>query len=430
MDVAAQVAEFVLSGEAWHPLAEVVQTCAAAVLRVLDGSHESLDRVIRASTDIVRVQCEERFYVYTYTDVPEHWRALHSDAILVACAATVLMAGRKHVAPDTLTRRIADLDRALVISGAPNREPFVHALLTHLQDMLRVPQAKRRRTHAAAADTLHIPLTLVSAAQTIPTYDHAPSLSTFYTHCPGMNTPHGRPFIIRGFASAWPALTRWRDPIYLRDRAGPARIVPVETGARYTDAAWGQAMIPWAQFLDRIAWGKDEAGEALYLAQHTLHKQFPWLAEDVLVPDYVYACPPREGGDIEPIVSAWLGPASTVSPAHTDPYYNCYVQVVGHKHVWLAPPSTPSMQAYTSDDADMFAHLMGNTSRVDVMSPTLPPAFVRDVVPLAEQAELHPGDLLFLPPMWWHAMCSTSKVSLISSFTPPPSQSFSVSFWF
>ena len=46
--------------------------------------------------------------------------------------------------------------------------------------------------------------------------------------------------------------------------------------------------------------------------------------------------------------------------------------------------------------------LMGNTARVDVTKPVEEqgafPEFVRDVLPVAQQAVLEEGDLLFMPP--------------------------------
>lgn len=50
------------------------------------------------------------------------------------------------------------------------------------------------------------------------------------------------------------------------------------------------------------------------------------------------------------------------------------------------------------------AHYMTNTSRIDVtLSPSSPswdrfPSFVRSVAPLAQQAILGEGDMLFMPP--------------------------------
>lgn len=65
---------------------------------------------------------------------------------------------------------------------------------------------------------------------------------------------------------------------------------------------------------------------------------------------------------------------------------------------------------------------MSNTSQVDVFSSIeqsldAHPQFWEKVVPHAVSATLEPGDLLFFPPEWWHAMRSEEK-------------SFSVSMWF
>jgi lysine-specific demethylase 8 len=65
---------------------------------------------------------------------------------------------------------------------------------------------------------------------------------------------------------------------------------------------------------------------------------------------------------------------------------------------------------------------LGNTSQVGVFSDVDElkedfPNFVRDVIPVSMRATLGPGDVLFFPPGWWHAMKSEST-------------SFSFSMWF
>lgn len=64
---------------------------------------------------------------------------------------------------------------------------------------------------------------------------------------------------------------------------------------------------------------------------------------------------------------------------------------------------------------------MSNTSRVDVFTTMkdegLFPDFWSNVVPQAISTILEPGDMLFIPPGWWHAMRSEET-------------SFSVSMWF
>ncbi len=62
---------------------------------------------------------------------------------------------------------------------------------------------------------------------------------------------------------------------------------------------------------------------------------------------------------------------------------------------------------------------MSNTSQVDVFAPddSKCPLFAEHVVPTAMCATLEPGDVLYFPPGWWHAMRSEET-------------SFSVSMWF
>jgi len=63
---------------------------------------------------------------------------------------------------------------------------------------------------------------------------------------------------------------------------------------------------------------------------------------------------------------------------------------------------------------------MANTSRLDVFSADSNKEysnFSDQVVPSCMTATLGPGDMLFFPPGWWHAMRSEST-------------SFSISMWF
>lgn len=415
-----------------RPYEQAILRCAQQARKALDTSDDTVARYASNVTYVLRMLCDERFLVFRYTDVPASWRRLHVDAILVRVCAAI--AG----APVPWCECIADLDQALIISGAPEREACVHALIAHTQALV----SETAEAHATQCSGTHkrrrcIPANIDTASTTYGTHVYtrnpalkvhapavpiperpAPTIQGFLASCPPA-AEHGCPFIVRGYARDWPARRRWHDDEYLRERAGPCRVVPVEKGASYTDADWGQTLMPWALFLDQIQWGRltKDTPQPLYLAQHTLMQQFPWVAEDLRTPDYVYACP--TGGTVrEPVTSVWIGPANTVSPAHTDPYYNCYVQVVGCKEVWIAPPDADpnAMRAYDDNEADLFLAMMHNTSHVDVFG-ELTPRFREAVESRAMRAELAEGDLLFLPPRWWHSMRSKT-------------QSFSVSFWF
>ena len=133
-----------------------------------------------------------------------------------------------------------------------------------------------------------------------------------------------------------------------------------------------------------------------------------------------------------------------------DPFYNFYgkhtfamyeggslrlslAQVVGRKTIWLAPPSlNASMYPFTSTQDTSQPHnpaanntnpSMSNTSQVDVFQScdqddaSAFPLFRQEAVAHAMSAVLEPGDLLFIPAGWWHAMRSEET-------------SFSVSMWF
>ncbi|PCH38433.1 Clavaminate synthase-like protein [Wolfiporia cocos MD-104 SS10] len=374
-----------------------------------------------------------------------YWRRLYTDAIILRSLIDVCQLGR--FADAALAAScIARSDHAIVIAGAPGegRLELVTFLIRQVQLNCLGFDAAAAITDTALPLTRNsgalTPLSLDTASASVPQLRSPPSLSAFVSQY----SKH--PFVLSGFISDWPALNEhpWRSPAYLRAVAGPGRVVPVEVGSDYRDDDWTQTMMPWGEFLEALEPGV-KYKRMLYLAQHNLLLQFPQLREDIMLPDYVYApLPPPEGfpgyrppgNEDRLVLNAWLGPAGTVSPAHTDPYFNFYAQVVGQKTVWLAPPDATSCMypyppPFSHSAASEHTHnpaanntnpSMSNTSQVDVFQgPNHAhgkwPLFWKEVVPRAMSVTLQPGDLLFFPPGWWHAMRSEEG-------------SFSVSMWF
>ncbi|KAJ7043151.1 hypothetical protein C8F04DRAFT_1175655 [Mycena alexandri] len=314
------------------------------------------------------------------------WRRLYTDAsIASALVSTPLDA-------------IAKLDAAIIVSGAAGegRLDLILDLIQRIQQTIS-PFVDVKTPHDSEGN----PITVLAAP---------PSLAAFQSR------EHKHPFILRAYAHHWPALTdrSWASTDYLRAVAGPGRVVPVEVGRDYRTDDWSQKLVLFDTFLAALDSTPDAEQPPLYLAQHSLLMQFPALRADIEVPDYVYADLPRPPGCAPPandeqlVINAWLGPGGTISPAHTDPYFNTYVQVVGRKTVWMAPPRC---------GAGMYA--TGNTSGVDVFVAEHPehPEFDSLVEEFAMRATLGPGDLLYMPAGWWHAMRAESR-------------SFSVSMWF
>ncbi|KAJ7184296.1 Clavaminate synthase-like protein [Mycena filopes] len=291
------------------------------------------------------------------------WRYLHTDASIASAL----------VSPPS--DAVAKLDAAIIVSGAgEGRLDLILDIIQRIQSDHWPPSSQLipqfTEVTLSREDGLGPP---------IPCLATPPSLAAFQSR------EHNRPFILRAYARHWPALKErpWASTEYL--------LVPVEVGRDYRTDDWTQKLVSWDTFLASLDSTDDKP---LYLAQHSLLMQFPTLRADIEVPDYL-------------VINAWLGPAGTVSPAHTDPYFNTYVQVVGSKTVWMAPPRC---------EVGMYAN--GNTSGVDVFAAEHRehPDF-ESVQEFAMRATLDPGDLLYMPAGWWHAMRAETR-------------SFSVSMWF
>ena len=69
----------------------------------------------------------------------------------------------------------------------------------------------------------------------------------------------GRPVVVTGALSSWPALTKWQDLDYLSRVAGP-RTVPVELGKHYLADGWGQQLMLFSDFVKLHV--KQEAAQA------------------------------------------------------------------------------------------------------------------------------------------------------------------------
>ncbi|KAJ1300761.1 hypothetical protein OPQ81_002405 [Rhizoctonia solani] len=362
------------------------------------------------------------------------WRRLYTDAILFRCLnllkeKSLVNETTNYTAEWELAIRL--LDQGIILAGAPGegRLELVLSCISYIQHWY-LPLGPEL-VNSDPPRTLSEPPSLSLATGQIPTLSPAPSLATFPTLAQS-------PFVLPGFASSWPATINWKSRAYLISCAGRGRIIPVERGGDYRTDDWGVELMPWDEFLDRIGWeGEESDSQRLYLAQHSLFTQFPKLRADIQIPDYVYTEPERHpcytgppGNEEQLVINAWCGGRGANSPAHIDPYYNIYVQIVGHKSVWLAPPeasqgmyafnpaSEPASQNHNSSEPSRDPKregMMGNTSSVDVFALSTSDAssdsfkashslFYEHALPLAQSTVLKPGDALVIPPGWWHAM--------------------------
>ncbi|RYG49769.1 cupin-like domain-containing protein [archaeon] len=275
-----------------------------------------------------------------------------------------------------------------------------------------------------------------SATLCAPPRLHLPSLDTFAQAC----VQAAQPAVLTGCTSAWPAcgagdgMRAWHDLAYLVRVAGH-RLVPVEVGAHYMSRAWHTELMSLSHFIHTYMLPTTRPAPATpaYLAQHMLPAQVPALQADFSIPDYTVCTLPAldattattgssvpssaadECAGVDTVaaqaaedvaVNMWLGPGGTVSCLHWDAPHNLLAQVFGRKRIRLyAPLATRDM--YAADAP------MQNTSRVDVecvdaaQFPHFPATPDYDFI-------LEAGDMVYIPPGWWHHVRSLDAACSLS----------------
>lgn len=211
-----------------------------------------------------------------------------------------------------------------------------------------------------------------------------------------------KPAVLDNCINHWPALSKWKDMNYFRKIAG-MRTVTVEIGRKYTDENWTQKLMTIDEYITEHIYKAN--GPTGYLAQYHLFDHLPELKNDITEPEY--CCFSNNDDPVN--VMAWFGPKGTISPVHFDAKRNLLAQVIGEKQIFMYPP-TDSQFLYPHEH-----ELLHNTARVDPRQPDLQ-LFPEYKNATAYYYILKPGQMLYIPPKWWH-------------FVESLSVSFSVSFW-
>jgi mannose-6-phosphate isomerase-like protein (cupin superfamily) len=231
--------------------------------------------------------------------------------------------------------------------------------------------------------------------------------------------PLGQPAVLRSLAADWPAVAAGRQSPaalagYLK-RFAVAREVPVlvgppEIGGRFfyreglRALNFSRGAAPLPAFLDRLlAVAGETRPEALAVQSEPVTELLPGFREendiDLLDPPAV----PR----------AWLGNKVRVA-AHYDVKENIGIVVAGRRRFTLFPPEQV-VNLYPGP-----FELTPAGTPVSLADPAHPdldrfPRFA-EALTHGQSAELEPGDAIYIPYHWWHAVDSLAPVNLFVNY--------------
>src|SRR5215472_2038012 len=215
--------------------------------------------------------------------------------------------------------------------------------------------------------------------------------------------------ITSGLEEDWPAMRKW-SPESLREMNLPSEVklnisqdgsfklnregLPADTFNHKVVKS-----ISFSKAIDAILEAGD-SGPKYYISQINITKKLPKLLPDIQIWHRSLVAGPN----------LWFGSAGVQTQLHYDEGINIFAQIYGEKKFVVYPPG---------DSPKLYPYESGSTlSRVDYNNPDLEsfPEFAqaKELV-ISVQA----GEILLLPPFWWHHVESKSiSISVNQWFTP------------
>jgi hypothetical protein len=233
--------------------------------------------------------------------------------------------------------------------------------------------------------------------------------------------PKGEPVVLRGLVSGWPIVAAAREgddalAAVLRGAASGERFEAwfgapeIEGRFGYTPDFGGfnheRRLATVDQLLDLLLRQKGhERPFSMYAGGIPIRKHLPGLLPAIPAPvlDTSKAT----------LISLWLG-NRTRTAAHWDLPQNLACVVTGRRRFTLFPTDQlPNLYVGPLD----FTLAGQPISLVDVEKPDFEqhPRFA-EALEHAQQAELGPGDALYIPSLWWHAVASLDELGAMINF--------------
>jgi hypothetical protein len=228
-----------------------------------------------------------------------------------------------------------------------------------------------------------------------------------------------RPLVIRGLCRDWPmvAWTRQSDTAFAQGLAAldngsevDALLMPPGDGgvigynAAFDGFNYAHHRVSVTQGLQRLAqYSRQPDAPGLAMQSALISACLPGLLDDHALPFLDRSIQPR----------IWIGNRVT-TPAHFDEYHNVACVVCGVRRFTLfAPEQARNLYVGPLDFAPTGAAI--GIARLDRPDD---PRYPRLKLALAEAqaADLHPGDAIYIPPMWWHHVESLERINALVNY--------------
>ncbi|KAG5938447.1 hypothetical protein E4U53_008009 [Claviceps sorghi] len=246
------------------------------------------------------------------------------------------------------------------------------------------------------------------------------------------------PFVIRRGASSWKATRQW-NAAYLKEALAGQRVNVAVTPHGNADAPTfspehnetvlskpHEESQPFEDFLSYLIRQEKSADDG----PETTEVRYAQTQNDNFRDEYSHLLPDAQK-DIPfarialqkspEAVNLWIGNSKSVTATHKDNFENIFVQIIGKKHFVLLPPIChPCMNEALLKPATYIRDDQGLSLRLD-QGPDLVPFVTWDPdAPLDRptpwsrfarpmRVTLNPGDMLYLPAMWYHKVSQSSS---------------------
>jgi hypothetical protein len=229
----------------------------------------------------------------------------------------------------------------------------------------------------------------------------------------------GEPVVLRGLVSDWPAVAAARASHgtlleYLRRFESGVLVDAVMTAPEFAGRIFYREGLDGFNFVRNRLPLSAVAEQALRYAGHAhapaVAVQSAPIEESL--PGFEQANPlPVADPSARPRI--WLGNAVT-TPTHLDEWFNIGCVVGGRRRFTLFPPEEISNLYIGPLD---YAPTGAPMSLVQLHAPDFArfPRF-RTALAAARGAELGPGDVLFIPPLWWHHVESLDSFNVLVNY--------------